>query len=99
LHGRQTHHAILASDSDDDEAEYLLGENGDGQQRNWLDLAAEPAITLDSVTIVLPDDPTRVLMLNLTLQVSTCLNFKMFSKKFLKINLFYSLIKLKIKFN
>ena len=67
LHGRQTQHAILASDSDDDEAEYLLGENG--SQRNWIDLAAEPAITFDSVTIVLPDDPTRVLILNLSLQV------------------------------
>lgn len=67
LHGRQTQHAILASDSDDDEAEYLLGENG--SQRNWLDLAAEPAIVFDSVTIVLPDDPTRVLILNLSLQV------------------------------
>lgn len=58
----------MASDSDDDEAEYLLGENS--SQRNWLDLATEPAITLDSVTVVLPDDPTRVLILNLSLQVN-----------------------------
>lgn len=67
LHGRQTHHAILTSDSDDDEAEYLLGENV--SQRNWLDLASEPAITMDQVTVALPDDPSRVLFMNLSLQV------------------------------
>ncbi|KAL3083025.1 hypothetical protein niasHS_010827 [Heterodera schachtii] len=64
LHGRQAH-GILASDSDEDEAEFLLGENA--SQRNWQDDGT--AVSLDSVTVVQPNDHSRVLIMNLTLQI------------------------------
>lgn len=57
LHGRQVS-GVLTSDSDEDEAEFLLGDNV--SQRNWIDDGS--AISLDSVTIALPDDPNCVLI-------------------------------------
>ncbi|KAH7730696.1 CBN-PMP-3 protein [Aphelenchoides avenae] len=67
LHGRQAHE-IICSESDEEEAEYLLGES-DGRAGLDLGLPDNIAVTIEEATIGVPEDASRTLVTNLSLQI------------------------------
>lgn len=74
LHGKQAQ-GIISTESDVEEAEYLLGDSADrcalegfGGINNRLLIDDGIAITIDSATITYPDDQTRALIISLVLK-------------------------------